>query len=100
MKKTQGLQTLGDYRKAAKNSLFSPTVRPTSKSTEAYDAIKTAVDCTRQLINFARTVHLQTDPWDPIWFGDSEYAMKNPQLFDAIKLMEFAIKYQDIQSIY
>ncbi|MBL7188164.1 MAG: hypothetical protein ISS70_17715 [Phycisphaerae bacterium] len=99
MKKTQGLKTLRDYRRAAKKLLFSPMFGPASESTSPYDAIKTALGCTRNLISFSRTHTLLTDPWDPIYFGNTEYRMKNLQLFHAVQLMEFANTYKEKRPI-
>jgi DNA-binding MarR family transcriptional regulator len=100
MKKAQGLKTLGDYRRAAKESLFGLSLPPQKTSTSPYVAIKTAMVYIRGLISYSRYSNLLTDPWDLICFPNTEYEMKNKELFYSIKLMEFAIKYQGVQSIY
>ncbi len=51
-KNVQGLKTLGDYRRAARDSLFDIYLPPKSKSTSAYDAIKTALYHNRNIIYF------------------------------------------------
>lgn len=98
--KTQGLKTLGDYSRAAKELLFGLELPPKSKSGSPYDAIKNAMVYIRGHISYSRHSNLLTDPWDQIHLGNTEYEMKNPELFYYIKLMEFSIKYQEIKSIY
>jgi len=100
MENAQGLKTLGDYRRAARDSLFSIYLPPESKSTSAYDAIKTALYHYRNIIHFSRSSFSERDWWGGICSPGTKYEMINPTLFDCIKLMEFEKKYHEVQSIY
>jgi len=99
MEKAQGLRTLGDYRRAARDSLYSVYYPPESNSTSPYDAIKTALYCVRVLISSARAHTAERDYWMGIIAPGSEYEMRNLQLFYCIKLMEFAKTYHEVKSV-
>jgi len=107
MEKVPGLKTLGDYRRAARESLFSIYLPPTSKSTSAYDAIKTALYRTRGLIFYLRHNPSERDRWYSTEYPTPKKKEQwiypefiNSELFDYITLMEFAIKYHEVKSIY
>ncbi len=115
MKKKQGLKTLGDYRRVAKDSLFDIFLPPESKSTSDYDAIKTALWHSRNIINCSRSNFSEGDWWSSIYYPDTKYEVinsklypdtkyeiLNPTLFECIKLMEFVKKYheQSIDELY
>jgi len=97
MAKEQGLKTLGDYRRTAKNSLFNPGLKPNNKDKDAFfcDAIKTALSNCRSLIIQSRIDPSIPGAWEGIIYPNSEYEMRNLPLFNSIKLMEFAINYKD-----
>lgn len=96
MKKPQGLRTLGDYRRVARESLFGLELPPDNKSTSPYDAVKTALVYSRHLISFSRADIPEKDWWLATYFIGEKYEMRNVQLFYAIKLMEFAITYEEV----
>jgi len=99
MKKMQRLKTLGDYRRAAKDSLFSPDLSPEIKSTSPYDAIIIALFHSRRLIDFSRANTPEALRWADIYFDQTPSVMINLELFYAVKLMEFAVTYGQVQSI-
>ncbi len=99
MKNEQGLKTLGDYRKAAKDCLFDIKLPPKKMSTSVYDAIKAALVHSSGLIYISRFNISDADKWGLIYLRKTKYEMGNRQLFDCIKLMEFANTYKDVQSI-
>ena len=123
-KKRQGLKTLGDYRRAAKESLYEIGLRvhlrqvadlrkagkdslneidlpvhlpQDKKSTSPYDAIKTALFHSRHLIYLSRAEFPRECDFG-ICFPGTKYEMRNLPLFHCIKLMEFAVTYKDVQS--
>ncbi len=102
MANEQGLKTLGDYRRTAKDSLFNLGVRPNNKNTSFYDAIKTALVNCRGLIIQSRIDPSIPGTWEGIIYPNSKYEMRNLPLFDSIKLMEFAITYkaQSIEQLF
>lgn len=87
MKKIQELKTLGDYRKAARDSLLNENTSP-------YDAVKTALILSRWLIDVSRANISEGDSWSLTLFPGRKYKGKNLQLFHCIELMEFAITYK------
>ena len=97
-KNTQGLNTLGDYRRAAKDSLFDYYWPPKSKNTSPYDAIKTAFIHSISLTTLSRCKTEYTHS-GITFVSNSKDSMHNQDLFHCIKLMEFAIKYKGVQSI-
>lgn len=99
MKKTQGLRTLRDYRRTAKDSLFSIQIHPESKSTYPYDAIKTALIYSRNLICSSRINPPDPGTWSGTTHTGTKYEMIKPQLFKYIKLMEFTKRYHKVKSI-
>ena len=99
MKKEQGLKTLGDYRRVAKDSLFSLELSPESNSASVYDAINTALVLSRWLIADSRAYKTELIIWGGICFPKTKYELKNLGLFYCIKLMEFAITYNSEESI-
>jgi hypothetical protein len=99
MAKTQELQTLGDYRKAARESLFGLDLSPEIESTSPYDAITTALIHSKHLIDFSRTNTSETERWARVYFSRTQPVIINIELFYSIKLMEFAITYEQVQSI-
>ena len=99
-KKAQGLQTLGDYRQAAKDPHFDLSLFPEGKNTSPYHAIKIALACSKCLIDYSRENISDKDRgWFNIHFPGTKYHTKNPELLYCIELMEFAIRYRKGQSI-
>ncbi len=99
MEKEQGLKTLGDYRKAARDTLFDRGLIPKSESKSFYDAIKIALLNCRELITYSRSDLSIAGLWDAIILPHTKYEMRNPPLFDSIKLMEFVITYRHVKFI-
>jgi hypothetical protein len=90
---TPKLITLGDYRRAAMASIFTPTIWPEKGNFSPYDAIETALVYSKELIIFSRCKPEIEFVWDAVFFSQTEYEIRNLQLFHCIKLMEFAITY-------
>lgn len=91
---TQGLKTLGDYRRAAKELLYGilqttlappekeglaplPVTKPKKESGSPYDAITTALEHSRELIHYSRNRISDRDEWGAISFLKTKYEMTN-----------------------
>lgn len=99
MENEQGLKTLRDYRKVARDSLYDLGIIPKNKSTSFYDAIKTALINIKNIIICSRSKVAIDCVWDAVILPNSKYEMRNLQLFHCIKLMEFAITYREVRAI-
>jgi len=98
MKKPHGLRTLGDYRRAAHDPRFAFSLYPEGKNGSPYEALKIALSCVRNHIGISRANLSEENWWRSTCFLGTEYEMSNPQLFDCVKLMEFANTYKGFQS--
>lgn len=92
--KPKGLITLGDYRRVARQSLFSHGFSK-SKSKSMYDAVNVALSNLPSLVIEARMNKPEIEQWGCLWLPGTEYEMNNEPLFRCVKLMEFAIYYND-----
>ena len=92
--KSKGLITLGDYRRVARQSLFSHGFSK-SKSTSMYDAVCVALSNIPTLLVEAYMNKSEIEQWGVIWRSGTEYEMNNEPLFRCVKLMELAVLYSD-----
>lgn len=103
MKRAKRLETLGDYRRVARESLFDhrlPVYKPLEENEKSpYHAVRAGLIHSRDLIFCSRNKTLCEQIWDNIAFLGTEYEMKNLYLFECVRLMEFSIKYNDVQSV-
>ena len=96
---TQRLQTLSDYRRVAKQTLFTSSfpiygvVVP--ESTSIYDAVREALRNLQNLIWEAQVNKPEIEQWGATWFPGTECELNNMPLFNCVKLMELAIFYSE-----
>ena len=95
MAKEQGLKTLGDYRRIAKQTLFTPLLpiygKTIPQSTSIYDAVSVALRNIYVLIAESQMNKPEVEQWGTLWFPGTKYEMNNEPLFRCVKLMELAI---------
>lgn len=92
LKKAQGLKTLGDYRRAAKDPNFEDSLFPKGKNVSIKDAIKIALEHDRRIIECA-SANIPEKNW---WSVDDNGV--NVKVFSCVVLMEFYIIYKDEHS--
>lgn len=97
MAKEQGLKTLGDYRRIAKQTLFTPLLpiygKTIPQSTSIYDAVSEALRNIYVLIAESRMNKSEVEQWGVLCLPGTKYEMSNEPLFRCVKLMELALYY-------
>lgn len=89
------LKTLGDYRRATQDPFFK------RHKPEPYETIREAIELSKWIIDDALcTEKPEGQAWNVLWYPKSEHEMNNLCLFYCIKLMEIAIEYRKVKTIY
>jgi len=91
------LITLGDYRKTARELLYFSWSYQKKESNSDYDIIRFALLHIKSLIYSSRSSALLNGIWRTFNYlktKDAEYQIRNPLLFEIIKLMEFYVAYK------
>ncbi|MHC4556057.1 MAG: hypothetical protein ACYTFW_12215 [Planctomycetota bacterium] len=97
MTNTQKLITLGDHRKIAQDLLCFRWDYREKEEISDYNVIRFALSHIKSLIYSSRSSPLLDGMWrtfNPLRTKDVKYQIRNPLLFEIIKLMEFSVDYK------